>query len=343
MEMKLRVSLLRGRMPRGPKYFAAWIYFGSILGTFLFLAGALHAELVDRVVAIVNNDIILQSDLNQTLAVIGSTLDEQGYSRSQRLQILKEQRGKILEQLIYDKLTDQQVKQHKIKIGDDEVDAAIERMRNLNRLSEDELRRQLELEGISYDDYRKQIKERMLRARLVNREVKSKIVITDEDVQSYYKAHADKYGVHTKYELSHILIKVPPPADADAKKDALARINHVYDGLQRGESFEELARKYSEAPSAERSGSLGIFDIAILSDQIKQALKGLEAKQYTKVVDTDQGYQIFYVQSVNQAGGQGIEEVRSEIQEKLFSDVVDRKFNEWIKELRQRSHIQVLE
>jgi peptidyl-prolyl cis-trans isomerase SurA len=342
MEMKLFVPLLRGRMPEGFRYSVAATFLGCFLGVLLFLAGALHAELVDRVVAVVNNDIILLSDLNQAMAGISASLNAQGYSQSQKTQILKEQRDKILEQLIYDKLTDQQVQQHHIKISDDEVDATIERIRNLNRMTSDELRRRLESEGVPYDEYRRQIKEKMLQARLVNREVKSKIVITDEDVQAYYNAHKDEYGVHTKYELRHILIKVPSPADSDAKKDALARINHIYDALQKGESFEKLARDYSEAPSAKRNGNLGVFDIAILSDQIKQALNGLEAKQFTKIVDTEQGYQIFYVESIMQTGGKGIDEVRSEIQEKLYADVVDRKFDEWIKDLRQRSHIQIL-
>jgi peptidyl-prolyl cis-trans isomerase SurA len=340
--MKLCVLLRNRRMPRGSLCFPRWTLLVCLLGMLVW-TGGLRAELVDRVVAIVNNDIILQSDLNEVMATIGTTLDEQGFSQAQKRQILEEKRGQILEQMIYDKLTDQQVQQHQINIGEDEVDATIERIRKLNQMSADDLRRRLELEGISYDTYRKQIKDKMLRARLVNREVKSKIVITDEDIRSYYDAHGDDYGVHTKYELRHILIKFPQEADSDAKKDALARINHIYDALQKGGSFEKLAREYSEAPSAERNGLLGVFDLNILSDPIKQALKGLEAKQFTKAVDTEQGYQIFYVESFNQTGGRRIDDVRSEIQEKLFADVVDRKFNEWIKELRQRSHIQILE
>jgi peptidyl-prolyl cis-trans isomerase SurA len=213
----------------------------------------------------------------------------------------------------------------------------------MNRLSTEDLRRRLESEGISYDDYREQIKEKMLRARLVNREVKSKIVITEEDVRSYYNAHGDVYGVRTKYELRHIMVKVSPTAGSDAKKEALARINKIYDALRKGDAFEKLARERSEAPSAARGGYLGVLDLSILSDSIKQALEGLEAKQFTEIVDTEQGYQIFYIESVVQTGGRSIEDVRSEIQEKLYADVVDRKFHEWVQELRQRSHIQVLE
>jgi peptidyl-prolyl cis-trans isomerase SurA len=322
---------------------AALKYCGFCLCAALLMAGDLHAELVDRVVAIVNNDIVLLSDLNQMMATVNASLDGQGYSQAQKIQILKEQRPHVLEQLIYDKLTDQQVQRYNIKISDAEADATIERIKKVNNMSAADLHRSLEMEGMSYDDYREKIKENMLRARLVNREVKSKIVVTDEDIQSYYDAHKEEYGIHTKYELRHILVKVPSPGDSAAKESALLRINKIYGELQKGGSFEKLAGQYSEAPSAERNGLLGTFDYDILSDQIKAALRGLEAKQFTKIVDTDQGYQIFYIESVTQTGGKRIEDVRSEIQDKLFADVVNRKFNAWIKELRQRSHIKILE
>ena len=183
----------------------------------------------------------------------------------------------------------------------------------------------------------------MLRARLVNREVKSKIVITDEDIKAYYNAHIQEYGGHTKYELSHILIKVPTPADPTKKEHARQKIGSIYKQLQEGGSFGHLAAEYSEAPSAARNGTLGVFDLNILSEQIKKALKGLQAKQFSKVVESDQGYQIFYIESIIQSGGKGLDEVRADFQEKLFADVVDQKFNEWIKDLRQRSHIQIME
>jgi peptidyl-prolyl cis-trans isomerase SurA len=341
--MNINASSSQGWSARCRKYPAAIKQLGLCVWIILILAGGLRAEMVDRIVAIVNNDIILFSDLNQTLSAVSANLDKQGYSESQKIQILKEQRKIILEQLIYDKLTDQQVQRHNIKIEDSEVEATIERIQKINRMSDDALRQNLELDGISYDDYRKQIKDKMLRARLVNREVKSKIVITDEDIKAYYEAHLEEYGGHTKYELRHILIKVSPTADSTEKEHARQKIDYIYKLLQEGKSFAQLASEYSEAPSAARNGQLGVFDLSILSEQIKQALTGLDAKQVSKVVESEQGYQIFYIDSVIQSGGKGIDDVRADIQEKLFADVVDQKFNEWIKDLRQRSHIQIME
>lgn len=310
--------------------------------TFLILSPGLRAELVDRIVAIVNNDVILLSDLNKVLAELNASLDRQGYSQSQKSQILNQQSGHALEQLIYDKLTDQQVKRHNIKIDDSEVDATIQRIQRINKLSDDALRQNLELEGVSYEEYRNQIKEKLLRSRLVNREVKSKIVITDEDIKAYYDAHMDEYGGHKKYELWHILIKVSASDDSSQKERARERIDKIYKRLQEKASFEQLAAEYSESPSAARNGHLGVFDLNMLSDQIKKALKGLKPEQFTKVVATDQGFQIFYIANVIQTGGKEIETVRNEIQDKLFADVVDKKFEEWIKDLRQRSHIEII-
>ena len=316
---------------------------GWSLALFLLILGTVRAELVDRVVAVVNNDIILNSDIEQALSVAATALDEQRYSPSQRQQILNKQRQRILDQLIYDKLTDQQVKRDHINIGDDEVNATIERIRSVNKMSDQDLRRALELDGISYDDYRKQIKDRMLRTRLVNREVKSKIVITDEDVKAYYDAHQSEYGGHTKLELSHILIRVPSEAGPTEKERALNQINDIYKQLQNGEAFDKLASQYSEAPSAQRNGYLGVFDINQLSDKIQQAVQKLGPQQFSKIVETDQGYQIFYITSLTQSGAKPLEEVRGEIQEKIYTESVDQKFNAWIKELRQRSHVQILE
>lgn len=310
---------------------------------FFVLAGSLHADLVDRVIAVVNNDVILLSDLNQTLETISIGLDKQGYSESQKEQILKDQRPRILEQLIYDKLTDQQIQRLKIKIDESDVDATIQRIERVNKISSETLRSNLERSGISYDDYREQVKEKLLRTRLVNREVKSKIVITDEDIKTYYESHLHEYGGYTKYELRHILVKVPPTADATEKEHARQKIEKVYTQLKNGGAFADLAAEYSEAASASNDGFLGVFDLSILSEQVRQVLKGLKANQYSRIVDTDQGYQIFYIESIIRSGGKGIDEVRAEIQDKLYAQIVDKKFNDWIKELRKRSDIQIIE
>lgn len=307
------------------------------------LCGIATANLVDRIIVVVNDDIILLSDLEQMLSGVQATLENQGVPKAEQERIINSRRDKIIEQMIYDKLTDQQVARHFIKVKDDDVDATINRIRAANKLSEEQLRRALELDGMTYEAYRTQIKENMLRARLVNREVKSKIVITDVDIKAYYDAHPEKYTGSIKYNLRHILLRVSGHADQMEQTKVLDRVKDIRERLEAGESFEELAKQFSEAPTASQGGQLGVFGTHLLTEEIGLALKGLEAKQFSPPVETDQGYQIFYVEDIVSAGGTSLEDATLEIREKLYADVVDKKFNTWIEDLRKRSHIQILD
>jgi peptidyl-prolyl cis-trans isomerase SurA len=313
------------------------------IAAILFGAANAHGEIVDRIVAIVNDDIILASDMDQILKPLEASLKNQGYAFADRRRILDSKHGQVLEQLIYDKLTDQQVQRHNLKVSDTELDATIVKIRDANKLSEQELRRALELDGMTFDVYKKEIRDKILRTRLVNREVKSKIVVTDEDIKNYYSTHRDQYAGSTKYDLRHILLKVPPQADQAEKERIKEQIDLLQKRLQAGEPFDKLAGLFSQAPTASQGGRLGIFGTQLLTEEIRHALKGLDAKQYSPVVETDQGYQIFYVDHIISTGGQTLEQARAEIHDKLFAEVVDTKFNTWIEDLRKRSHIQILD
>ena len=321
---------------------AASVLCAYVVVTWLSLSMA-GAQLIDRIVVVVNDDIILMSDLDQVLSRVKAALEEQGYPKAEQNRILQSQRGKALEQLIYDKLSDQQVRRRNLNVQDAAVEATIARIRSANKLTEEELRRALELDGMTYEAYRKQIKEKMLRAQLVNREVKSKIVITDIDIKAYYDAHIEQYTGSVKYDLRHILLRVSRDAGPSEKTRVLDQMQIVRERLEAGESFEEMAKRFSEAPTAAQGGKLGVFGTHLLTEEIRNALENTPAKDFSGVVETDQGYQIFYVEEIVNTGGKTLEEATSEIREKLYADVVDQKFNTWIEDLRKRSHIQILD
>ena len=315
----------------------------AYVALFCMWIGVAGAELVDRIIVMVNDDIILKSDLDQVLAGVRTALEKQGYAKAEQNRILRSQHDKALEQMIYDKLSDQQVQRHNLKVKDAAVDATIERIRSANKLTEEELRRAIELDGMTYEAYRTQIKDKLLRAQLVNREVKSKIVITDVDIKSYYDTHPELYAGSVKYDLRHILLRLPHNADPCEKTRVSDLMEAIRERLQAGEPFEKLAEQFSEAPTASQGGKLGVFGTHLLTEEIRSALKSTQAKEYTRVVETDQGPQIFYVEDIASTGGKTLEEATAEIRKKLYDDVVDRKFNTWIEDLRKRSHIQILD
>jgi peptidyl-prolyl cis-trans isomerase SurA len=307
------------------------------------MAGIAHADLVDRVLVVVNDDVILLSDLEQVMASLKASLDNRGVSQDEEERVLNEQRPKILEKLIRDKLTDQQVAKYKLEVSDEEVEATIQRIRDANKLSEKEFRHAVELDGMDYETYRNQIRDQLLRTRLINIEVKSKIVITDTDVKKYYDAHIEQYTGHTKYQLRHILLRFPPDASDAQKAKVAQQMDVIRQRLAAGEAFEELARQFSDAPTAADGGQLGVFGTNLLTKEIREAIKELQPKQYSPVVETAQGYQIFYVEDIIHSGGKTLDAATPEITDKLYAQVVDQKFKAWLEDLRKKSHIQILE
>lgn len=302
-----------------------------------------RAELVDRILVVVNDDIILLSELEQVMATLKASFDNRGVATDQQRRILNDQRPKVLEKLIRDKLTDQQVARYKLEVSDEEVEATIQRIRDANKLNEEEFRRAVELDGMAYETYRNQTRDQILRSRLINLEVQSKIVITDVDVKKYYDAHIEQYAGHTKYELRHILLRFPSDASDLQKTEAAEKMDVIRQRLEAGVAFEELAQQFSNAPTAADGGKLGVFGTNLLTKEIRDAIKGLQPKQYSQVVETEQGYQIFFVEDILQTGGKTLEAATPEIRDKLYAEVVDQKFKTWLEDLRKRSHIQILE
>ncbi|SCY74665.1 SurA N-terminal domain-containing protein [Desulfoluna spongiiphila] len=157
-------------------------------------AGAKKAEVIDRIVAVVNDDVVTLSDLNEELAPYEEKIRQMNYPLEKEMQMRFKLREDLINQLVEKKLTDQLVARKDIHIGEKEVDRAIERVKSLNQFTDEALRAQLKAQGLDYETYRSEIRHQLLRNRLVSYEVKSKIVITDEDVQAYYEANKKELG-----------------------------------------------------------------------------------------------------------------------------------------------------
>jgi peptidyl-prolyl cis-trans isomerase SurA len=313
-----------------------------LAGALLLSAGVSRAELVDRILAIVNEDIILLSDLERAMAPMREKLKQAGYSEAQQGIYLADQQAPMLKKMIDDKLTEQQAKRLNLTVSEEDADKAIERFKAINRMSDNDLERMLKLEGLTQETFRSQIKEQLVQTKIVNREVKSKIVITDVEIKAYYDAQVRQFTGVTKYHLRHILMK-PATSATEEREKVRQEMQRMHERLKAGESFESLAKVYSQAATAQGGGDLGAFESRMLSAPIRDALVGLKAGEFTPVIDTEQGYQIFFVQELLQTGGKSLEEATPEIQEKLFAEVVEEKFKTWLQELRQRAHIQIVE
>ncbi len=306
------------------------------------MARAEDPEVVDRIVAVVNDEIISLSELNRLLSPYEERIRTLGYTSEQEREMIYKVREDLLNQLIDQKLTAQESDRASITVSEAEIDAALERIKQQSSYTEEDMVTALEQEGSSMAEFREQLREKILRTKLVNQEVRSKIVITDEDIREYYEANQDEYGGEKQYQLRNILLTVPLYADSSEKETVEQRMAAVVEQFEAGKSFSELARQYSESPMAETGGELGSFALTDLTPQLQTALDGLEIGEITPILDTEQGYQVIYVEEIVQNPGRSLEEVTPEIEEKLYNEIVNEKVESWLSELRESAHIKII-
>jgi len=307
------------------------------------IINATSAEIVDRIVAVVNDEVITLLELNSSLKPYEEKIQSLGYPPEKEQQLLFKVRKDILDRLIDQKIEDQEIKRSKVEVSEEQIDQTIERLKETNYLTDEQIREALAKDGLTMEEYRHKIKGQILRERLVNLKVKSRIVITKEDIKAYYEKHIGEYGGKQKYHLRNIILKVPLFTDTKKKLEIKAKMDEILEKLKSGESFEALAAKYSESPAASDGGNLGEFEFDSLSPQLQKAIEKIKPGEFTPVLDTDLGYQIFFLEKILKAQGKTLEEVTPEIESKIFNESINDKYETWIGDLRKQSVIKIIQ
>ena len=325
-------------------FFMLGMMFIGIVTTFV-LHGRVDAqepEIIDRIVAVVNNDIITLYDLNRALKPYEENIKALGYETAKERETLFRVRKDLLDQLIDRKLADQEIERAQISVSESDIDGTIERMKEARSITDEQLRNGLARQGMTMAEYRKEMREQILRTKLVNREVKSKIVVTKEDIKDYYDSHQDQYAGEKNYYLYNIFVRLSPEADTSEKEDAFRQMENARARLDQGIAFEDLVNQLEDSSSRVQGTDLGLYRPEELSEQLQDAVEKLSAGEYTEVLDTDFGPQIIYVQEIQETPTKSVDEVESEILEILYNELVDNKYQDWLDELRSRSLIKII-
>jgi peptidyl-prolyl cis-trans isomerase SurA len=316
------------------------VIFVAVLSSEVALAQ--DSILVDRIVAVVNNEIITLYDLNEKFAPYAKNIKALGYSAEKERKTLFKVRSDVLNQLIDHKLSAQQIERYKLTVTEKEIDNAIERMKAARHYTDEDIRAGLVQQGLTMEDLRNELKDQLLRRKLVNLEVKSKIVVTQEDIKSYYESHPEKYTGEKKYQLWNIFVNFSSTASDAEKRSALNKMQAILDKLKQGQNFETLASDDSLRASQVKGGELGLFLVKELSPQLQKVVQDMKAGEFSSILDSGFGYQIIYVQKIIDTTSKSLAQAEKEIEDILYKELVDNKFREWLKELRDRSHIKVI-
>ncbi|HEY3566262.1 MAG TPA: peptidylprolyl isomerase [Casimicrobiaceae bacterium] len=265
-----------------------------LLGFILFaaLAGFAHAAAdpvsLDRVVVVVNDEAITQWDMNEARRILLSQLKSSKITPPPN-DVLDKQ---VLERLIVQRAVLQYAKETGIRVDDTTVERTILRIAEENKLAADEFRKVLEREGIPYANYREDIRKQILIQRVRDREVDSKVSVSDAEVDNYLATLASQAGGEDEYQLSHIYIAVPEEASSDAVEASRRRAEQALAEVRSGKDFAQVAAAYSAAPDAPSGGDLGWRTRARLPSVFADLVQKMTPGEVSNVLRSGSGFHI---------------------------------------------------
>lgn len=295
-----------------------------------------HAEIVDKIVAVVNNEIITLSELNEQAEPFKERI-EKGYTGKDKSRLLEETRKTVLNRMVDQILIKQEAKRLGVTIKDEEVNSMISEMLKKRNVSMDEFKNLLARDGLSLESYKEEAKAHLMRGRIANREIRSKIMVTEQEIGEYYKLHRQEYEGRVAVKLRQILILCPSNATAEKKREVRAEMEFILSRIKSGEKFEDLAAKYSPG----LGGELGFVEKGSMLQPVEEAAFSLKVGEMSGIIESPAGYHIIQILDKRGAGIKTFESVRQEIIEELSREKSEKKFEEWIGELRKRSHVEI--
>jgi peptidyl-prolyl cis-trans isomerase SurA len=311
-----------------------------ILVIFGLSEGICGATIIDKIVAIVNGEIITLAELERYYSKPREGSKATGNREGKRAKIF-ESRRKALDRLIEEKLVDQQCKKLSIGVSARDLEAAIENVKKFNAITDEQLRNALMADGLSMEDYRQQLRKQIRRNKLVSRVVRKEVVVDDERLKRFYTEHIDRFKGPDQIRASHILIMIPQGAD-DLLVEALRHKGEtISEKLRSGEDFQELARLYSDDVSAKNGGDLGFFKRGELVPEFERTAVNLQPGQVSGLVRTKIGFHIIKVTQRKEGSVIPYEEVTEKVRNHYIKEESERLYEAWLKKVKAESFIEV--
>lgn len=307
-----------------------------------FLSVAVQAAVADRIAAVVNDEIITLSDVNKAFEPYLDRFEKsfKGADRDKE-KAMDETKMMLLNRMIDGMLMEQESRKTGINVRNEEIQDAIEDIRKRRNLSPAEFSKALERDGVTLDNLKKDLRNQLMRMRLVRRDLKSRVAVTDEEIGEYYRSHREDYEGKEAVRIRQILLVLPKGDDPAVKENLRASAEQIRARLLGGEPFEQLSARYSQGPAAEQGGDIGYIEKGVVLPEVEEVAFSLPVGQISPVIESPLGYHIIQVVDHRGAGLKAIESVRDEIKDKIDQEKMEKKYGEWIEELRKKSHIEI--
>jgi peptidyl-prolyl cis-trans isomerase SurA len=290
-------------------------------------------KLVDRIVAVVNDEIITLSELE---AFAKDALEEPGGDEKRKATL-----HAALDQLISDRLLQQQVTLSKIDVGEEEVDRAIKDILRQNNITDAELRQAVEARRMSMGQYREDLKTQLTRIKLIDLKVRSRVQVSDIEVKGEYDKLTATEEKDEMVSIRHIFFRWGDGKDAAERARVLKQATDARQRVLKGEDFGEVAKQLSQGPTATNGGDLGEVARKGLLPELAKAIEGIAVGEVTPPIETKSGVHIVRLDSRRAKEATPYAQMRNEIYQRLYTQEVDKQMKIWLEEVKASSAIDV--
>jgi len=252
---------------------------------------------------------------------------------------IRQAREETLDQRIENKLILQEANSLGLEMTGNVVDEKIAEIKSRFK-NEEDLLKVLKAEGTSYERFTDQVREQLLIKAFISKEVTSKVVVSPKEIEAYYASHEKSFSDKEKVHLYHIMIRKDPKNGLLSKETA----SQIITTLELGdEPFEELARNYSEGPSADKGGDLGFVYRGQLIKTLEEPAFSLNKGEFSELLETDEAYHIVWVKEKQQPQARPLKEVADKVEGEVFRRKAAELHKNWIASLKKKSFINIFE
>jgi peptidyl-prolyl cis-trans isomerase SurA len=315
------------------KYSLLFTAYCLLLTVFGYTTVANSAILLDKVMAIVNKEVITWSDLYKAME-FEATDEIKAMKDEDRRRFFKENESMFLESLIDMRLQLQEAAKAGVSASDEDVNRAIENIRKKYSMTDEVFKDAIAKEGFTLAEYRKKLSEQITISRIVEQDVKSKVLVTEGEIDKYIAGHKELEKESEGFNISHIFFK-----KTDDKRQLEEKAMEIYKKIKAGENFSDLAKQYSEDASARSGGELGFIRKSDMSVDFLNVLSKMKLGDVSEPFWSGNGIHIIRLNDKKEV--KSLQELREIVRQKLLDEKFNREYKNWIKGLRERAYVEI--
>ena len=295
-------------------------------------------QIVEEIVARVNDEIITHTELEQQRLELRRELSQQ-FSGQSLEEAYHDRELHLLRDMIDQLLLVQKGREMGISVESEAVKRMDAIRQEMNLKSMEELERAVEAQGLSFEEFRNRIRSNILTNQVLQRLVSGRVTLSADEVSGYYETHKQEFHRPETWKLREILVAATSKGRTD--EEARARMQEVLARIRKGEKFDALAKEFSDAPTAENGGELGEFQRGQLAPQLAEAVAKLREGAVSDALATQEGYLLLEVAQYTPEGIPPFERVEDEIRQRLFMQRVQPTLREVLTDLRMNAYVEV--